>query len=173
MNDTTWTDEGLEDLGSYDGIKDGPPPPLDDGIYELRIVKAVRGLTKEHKKPKADLEIKVLHAYGNDETLNRKTYLTLVFTKETKFRLLNVARAAGIEPPTGKPTPDVVDAFCTELVQAGSVWGKLVQEPDNKGGRRSNVKFFLREEQIQSALNGTLGQETGATEAPQVARRRR
>lgn len=44
MSDVNWTED--EDLGGYDGISDGPPPPLDPGIYACKIVKAVRGLTK-------------------------------------------------------------------------------------------------------------------------------
>lgn len=173
MNEVTWTDDSVEELGSYDGIPEGPPPPPKDGIYALRVVKAVRGLTtKAPPRPKAELEIKVLHAYGDETPSRAKTFHTVVFSKETMSMIRDIARASGIEPPTGKPTVEVVDAFCTELLQAGTIWGKIKQEPDNKGVQRARIKFFLREEQIQSALNGTLGQETTA-EAPQVARRRR
>lgn len=158
MSDENWTDDG-QDL-SYEGVNDGPPPPLEGGIYACRIVKAVAGDTnKEPKRPKLDLELKILHKYGEeDRKLGRKVFATLLFTQETAFRVLNAARAAGVDAPT-KKSKESREAFGAELIAAGPVFCKLKQDKDLKGNTVAKLDYFLREEQIQSALNGTLGQE--------------
>ncbi len=160
MSEENWTDE---DLGSYDGINDGPPPALEPGIYACRVVKAVAGDTKaEPKRPKLDLELKVLNKYGSDEKLSRKVYTTLLFTQETKFRLLNAARAAGIDPPA-RTSKEVRESFGAELIGAGVVYAKLKQDKTPAGQVVAKLDYFLREEQIQSAMNGTLGAESSTT----------
>lgn len=151
-NVSTWTED--EDLGGYDGVNDGPPPPLDPGVYDCKIVKALPGLTKESKKPKIELELRVISLHGSSEELNRKLYATLVISKETKFRLLNVAKACGIEPLT-RTGNEAVQAHCAELVASGGhVIAKLKAETDQKGKPRAALDYFVSEEQLADAASG-------------------
>lgn len=95
--------------------------------------------------------MKILNAYGSDEQLNRKSYVTLVFSKDTKFRLLNAARAAGIEPPT-RTGQEAVDAFCQELVGC-NVYAKLKRDKTPDGKEVARVDYFLTEDQIESSAS--------------------
>jgi hypothetical protein len=168
MSKQGWTQS--EDL-DWQNTPDGPPPPLENGIYRAVIAKAEAEPTKDGK-PAVSLQLTVTAKHGSDEKLSRKMFDKLVLTKDAAFRAKQCGKACEVELPANSGY-DAVSEFAAALVGC-EVWIKTKQEP-YAGKINARVELYVSEEKLQEVLSGASGSESASGEAAAApaGRRRR
>ena len=155
MSDTNgWIND--EDL-AMDQASDGPPPPLEDGVYRAVIVKAEPKKVTKEQKPGLGIELRVVQAFGSDDELKRKMFATHGVSRDTNWQIKALARAAGVEPPK-KASFEQVNEFCENLV-GQSIWIKSKRRAWN-GKVNANVDRYLTADQCEAAAKDSTPSET-------------
>jgi len=166
MSDQRWaTSEDLD----WDAIPDGPPPPLEDGIYRAVIGQADPQPTAKERKPAISVQLIVKQRHGSDEELNRRVFDTVVLTKEAAFRAKQLAKATQAELPRNTGY-EAVSEFASSLV-GSEVWIRTRQQTYN-GRVNPRVDLYISEDKLAEVLgNGSGAASAAAEERPQRRKR--
>jgi len=159
----SWTqDEEID----YDKVADGPPPPLEPGVYRFEVAAASAKGTKNDNGA-LRLELTITGKYGSDEKIKRRMYDNIVVTLESAWRIKAFAKAVGLQPPKRTGMAALED-FAAEATGAGG-WLKSKLE-EFKGKVNHKPDAYLLEDQIQEALS-SLGGSSGSDASSAVADR--
>lgn len=154
-----------------DKVPDGPPPPLDPGVYFATIAKAEPEETKKGD-PAIKLELMVTHAHGGSPgDLKRKVFDKAVFTQETAWRVKQLAKSVGVDMPTSNAY-DTVDEFCGSLVESNGVWVRLKQETFNEKTNARVDRYLTEEQAAEVASSGSADGKGGESASPRRRKRR-
>lgn len=158
------------DAVNWDDVSTEAPPPLADDCYVGLIAKAEPRPTKDGK-PAISVELSANKIFGGAELERaRKVFDNVNLTKETAFRVKQLAAAAGVEPPKNFGI-DAVTAFCDALVESQQVIFRTRQNT-YKGRTNAKIDRYHTEDSAKSeAASGEQGAE-GGTAAPVVRRKR-
>lgn len=166
-----WTDEESFD---WDKVSDAPPPPLANGLYRGRIVKAEARPTTKEPKPSVNIEFSVESLITADGELAldkpRKLFDTLVFSKDAAFRIKQLSKATNVNPPASSGFEPVKD-FAAALVGVGVVFRTRLNTFNGKTNAR--VEVYVPEDKIAEALAGKDFSAAAAGDAESDAPKRR
>jgi hypothetical protein len=162
MSDDLYT--GSEAI-NWDEVSEDAPKPLENGFYFVTFAETKFQLTGKDKKPSSNSQLTVTKAWGGaDDSLNRKVYDSLIFTKATAFRVLNVARVLGIPKPT-EFTRETIEEFMAAMQASNGAWVRLKQET-YKDKTNSRVERFYTEEQVRELVEGDSTSAKKGDDAP-------
>lgn len=172
IKEATWADEGGEDF-DYSKVKDGPPPPLPDALYNFEVVKAEARPTS-NGNGSVNLTCKALRAYGSDDPItgfSKTVYDNVVITADSLWRVKALAEAAGVEAPRNGGQA-ATEEFANDLV-GHTFWGKTKLD-EFKGKVRAKMNGYVGEEGLQEAAEAmSKGDAAGGDESDRPSRKRR
>lgn len=146
---------------SWDDVSTEAPPPLADSTYRGVFVKAEPRPTSKGK-PSISLELAVAGNYGGaDFESPRKLFDNVMCTKETAFRVKQLAAAANVPPPKSFGLDDVTE-FCNALVEAQPVIF-VTKQSTYEGKTNAKVSKYLTEADASKAASSG---EQASGEAP-------
>jgi hypothetical protein len=174
-----WTSNESIDL---DNVSDEPPGPPDDGVYAATITRAEPEPTKKND-PGVGLDLRLDgDVYGNEGCLEGKSrnirFQKITFSKEALFRLKNLCKSLGINPPANTGFEAIKD-WCEELVgQRVFVRTKKRPRMNDKSKVDAAIDRYFTEQQAQEAASGVAADASGTdaageAEEPNQQRRRR
>jgi hypothetical protein len=150
---------------NWDEVNDSAPPPLDEGVYECLVAEAAPQKTQKESKPGMRLVLTVTRLHGQSEnSMSRKLYDNLTLTKEAAFRVKNLCKSIGVEPPKNSGV-QAVGEFCGALVEAGSVWVKVERKTFNNKVTPKIARYMTAEQAAIVASGGELGDSGGSNGA--------
>jgi hypothetical protein len=168
-----WTSNNAINL---DDVSEDPPGPLANGLYRFTVAEADADSTK---KGGAGVKVVLEVSGGFSDESTDKCYLNLydkiTFSPKALFRLKQICRATGVEPPQTDTFGDVVE-FAERLVgMTGIVRTKREKYIDRNGEERESARIdrYLSEEQALVASNPAAKANDSADEAPARGRRRK
>ena len=148
MGNKGWTeDESI----SYEGVSVEAPPPL-EGFFRFEIAEAEPSETRTGKKA-VKAKLAIVQDVKSGDAVKRTVYETVVVSKETAFRVLQLAGATGTNPPTGTGY-EKLKVWCDELLDSQGGFCKLIRtKPDENGKIYSRVDAYLDEARLKAAMD--------------------
>lgn len=157
---------------NWDDESDAPPPTADEGIYLLQFSSAEPEATKKGEAA-VSVVLEILEKRDGSDLgrCNRNIYDKLSFSEKGRFRVKNLCKSGGYEPPTTDSQQDVGE-FAARLVEGGPVWAKVKHQQTN-GKVYCKVDRFLTEEESHTASSGDSSGSFESSPAVAGGRRRR
>ena len=170
QNQTGWaTREAL----NYEGVSTEGPPPLDDGIYRVKIVEA-EATTSKGGNPAIKYVVEALSAYDGSSVAGHypKAYATNAVTAKTLFQVLRISQALGIDPPADSGYDTLCD-FAEQML--GKECYARINQREYQGRVSNNLDRLMDDAKAASEASGGGGApaEEPEQEATPIRRGRR
>jgi hypothetical protein len=169
-----WTDEATS--FDWDNISDAMPPPVEDGIYKARFVKAEAKKTKGNDKnpptPALNLQLEFIAPYGGGELgpVSKTAFSMLIFGQKTVWQAKQCASKLNVNPPKTNSYDDLT-SFGRDLLEAGEFYVRTKKEEYQGKWNATIAAYHSEEEAATAASTGATG--SGATSTEPVPQRRK
>lgn len=165
-----WTGEAQS--FNWDDVSDAPPPPVEDGIYKAKFVKAEARKTKGNDKnpptPAINLQVEFVAPFVGGELGNasKTAYHMFVMNPKTLWQLKGCCTRLNVNLPKSDSFDDL-NSLGRDLIEAGEFIVRTKKE--ERGGKfYATIAAFLTEKEAnESASTGAVSSEP----APQRRRR--
>lgn len=164
----------------WDDVDTNAPPPLPPGVYGFKVASAEPHMTKakpgkDHGDPAVKAELTITHKYGDEPTLSRKCFVTLMLVGDGVFRTKQLILALGCDPPESNELDDV-ESWC-EMITGRDGYGQFKQREYTPAGSAEkrialDVERFLNDETLEQAVTATTGNAPAAETTPRRKGRR-